>query len=327
MQTGLFRLYLFVTLAILGVRLSVAQIAPPTANSLQSGSSSAGSTNSLIAIPQDFPKLKLAPGFMLAITVYDAPELSGSFRVDRSGDLTLPLAGSVHVAGLTSLEAQERLNELFVSREILNHPQVTVNIVEYAPFIVSVLGEVAKPGQVPLLAPRSLLNILTDVGGPTELAGHVVEVKHTVDGLSRLDTYRYARGEDGSAIRDVIVDDGDTVTIPRAGIVYVMGAVTRPGGYVMQEAGDLNVAQALSLALGTTRDAQVGAIRVVRRKADGTTVDVPVNYKAISNGKQVPAPLLAQDIVYVPVSKLKTLFSSSAGIVGSTASTAIILAK
>ncbi len=305
----------------------VAQTSQTASSGPQSGSSASGSQSSLAVIPEDFPKLKLAPGFMLSVVVYDAPELSGLFRVDRSGDLTLPLAGSVHVAGLTGLEAQDRLDAIFLSREILNHPQVTVNVVEYAAFVVSVLGEVAKPGQVPLLAPRSLLNILTDVGGTTELAGHVVELKHTVDGVSKVDIYRYARGEDGEAIRGVTVNDGDTITVPRAGIVYVMGAVVRPGGYVMQEAGQLNVAQALSLALGTARDAQVGAIRVVRQQADGTTVDIPINYKAIANGKQVPLPLLAQDVVYVPVSKLKTVFSSSAGVVGSTASTAIIITK
>jgi len=264
---------------------------------------------------------------MLAVAVYDAPELSGAYRIDPSGNITLPLAGTVHVANLTSLEAQEQLQTVFLTHEILKRPQVTVNITEYAPFVVAVEGEIARPGHIQLLAPRSLLNVIADVGGTTQIAGSVVQLTHKANGISETSSYPYSRGSNGDSIRDIIVHDGDSILVPRAGVVYVMGAVQRPGGYVMQEYGTLNVAQALSLASGTSRDAQVGGIRIVRQNLDGSLTNIPVNYKDIASGKQAPIPLLAQDIVYVPVSKLKTLFTSSAGIVGSTASTAIVATK
>ena len=306
----------------------IAQASPTTSAGSQSSTSSPTSApTTLTVVPEDFSKLKLGSGFMLAVVVYDAPELSGTFRVDRSGNVTLPLVGSLHVADLTTLEAQHQLESVYLSREILNHPQVTISVVEYAPYIVSVVGEVGRPGQIQLLAPRSLLNVITDAGGLTEVAGHVVELEHTVAGVRTTDRYSYSRGADGDDIRDVTVNAGDTITVPRAGIIYVLGAVMRPGGYVMQESGQLNVAQALALALGTSRDARVGGIRVVRRSPDGTLVDFPISYKAIANGKQVPLSLLAQDIVYVPVSKIKTFFTSSSGIAGSAASTAIVATK
>jgi hypothetical protein len=59
----------------------------------------------------------------------------------------------------------------------------------------------------------------------------------------------------------------------------------------------------------------VRSIRVIRRNPDGTYVEYPVNYKKISEGKQIPLHLQAQDIVYVPVSKLKTALTTGASII------------
>jgi len=104
-----------------------------------------------------------------------------------------------------------------------------------------------------------------------------------------------------------MVHDGDTVIVPRAGIVYVLGAVTRPGGYMMQEDGKLDVIQAISLALGTTLQAKTTEIRVIRRKPDGTFTEFSTSYKAITGGQVTPLQLQPQDIVYVPMSKLKIM--------------------
>jgi polysaccharide export outer membrane protein len=104
-----------------------------------------------------------------------------------------------------------------------------------------------------------------------------------------------------------MVHDGDTVIVPRAGIVYVLGAVTRPGGYLMQEDGKLDVIQAISLASGTILQAKTTEIRVIRRKPDGTFTEFSTSYKAITGGQVTPLQLQPQDIVYVPMSKLKIM--------------------
>jgi polysaccharide export outer membrane protein len=268
-----------------------------------------------ISVPEDFSKLKIAPGFLLKVDVYDTPELSGDFRVDDAGDIAFPLIGPVHVADKTLAETKQALESQFLAKKVLNYPQVTVNVEQYAPFVVAVTGEVQTPGRVQLLAPHSLLDLISYVGGETELAGGEIQVRHEVDGKIQSDTYHYDRLGDGGSIASVMIHNGDTVIVPRAGIVYVLGAVTRPGGYVMQERGSLDVAQALSLAMGTTMQARVGDIHVVRRKPDGTWVEIPVNYNEFATGKQVPLSLEAEDIVYVPVSKLKAVFTSGGAII------------
>ena len=276
-----------------------------------------------IAVPEDFAKITLAPGFLLNIDVFDEPDMNISARVDKSGDIVLPLIGSLRVGGDTIDQARQAIEKQLISQQILLHPQVTVNIAEYAPYIVTVLGEVQTQGRVQLLAPHSLLDVLSMVGGETALAGNEVLLRHTKDEKTTTDNYKYGRGSAGSSIAKVMVHNGDTVIVPRAGIVYVLGAVNRPGGYLMQEDGKLDVAQALALAMGTSLQAKVKAIRVMHRNQDGSWTEFNVNYKNLFNGKQTPLQLQAQDIVYVPVSKAKAIFTSSASVIGETGSAAI----
>jgi polysaccharide export outer membrane protein len=303
----------FIWASLLAFALLVTSAQQPGVNTSLSGAKS--SSGALSAVPEDFSKLKIAPGFLLAIQAYEEPQLSGEFRVDNSGDIAFPLAGSIHVGDCTLDEARRRIEDKLTAEEILLHPQIAINVVQYAPYVVAVMGEVQAPGRVQLLAPHSLLDVLSQVGGETSLAGGVIEVRHRIGGNVTVDAYPYARTGDGSAIAKILVHDGDTVIVPRAGIVYVLGAVTHPGGYIMQEDGKLDVAQAISLANGTTVTAAMHSIRVIRRNSDGGYVEYPVDYKAISDGKQSPIPLQAKDIVYVPVSKMKTLATSGMNVI------------
>jgi polysaccharide export outer membrane protein len=163
-------------------------------------------------------------------------------------------------------------------------------------------------------------------GGETQLAGNQIEVKR-IDGDPAIKTYHYARGGDTAEIRDVMVHPGDTVIVRRAGVVYVLGAVNQPGGYAMQEEGELNVAQAISLAKGLALQAKVSGLRVVQKGADGKMTEIPVSYKKIMDGKEVPMSLSAGDIVYVPISKTKTILGSTMGVVGQTSAAAIYVTK
>lgn len=281
-------------------------------------------TGALTAVPDDFANLKLTPGFLLNIQVYGDPELSTQSRVDKEGNVSMPFIGSVHVGDSTIAEAQTLIQDKLRSGEILTNPQVTVNVEQYAASNVTVLGEVQSPGRIQLLAPHSLLDVIGMAGGETNLAGNLVQIKHVnADGATNSQNYTYTRSSNGDSIRNVEVHPGDTVIVVRAGIVYVLGAVNRPGGYVMQEDGSLNVAQALSLALGTSMQAKISELRVVRHEPDGQLKEIPVSYNGIMKGKERPMALQAEDIVYVPVSKVKALFTSGSAIVGQTASASI----
>ncbi len=282
----------------------------------------------LMTVPEDFAGLKLAPGFLLNIQVYDEPDLSAHVRIDNEGNISMPFLKTLHVGGDTVAQAKETIENKFRNDGILKNPQITIDVEQFATTSVTVMGEVSNPGKVELLAPHSLLDVIGMTGGETTLAGNEVEVKRP-NGSSGMatTTYHYSRGDDGSAIRDVMVNPGDTVIVKRAGIVYVLGAVNRPGGYAMQESGDLNVAQAISLAQGLMLQARVSGVRVVQHDSAGKPVEIAVSYNKIMDGKQTPLQLAAGDIVYVPISKAKSVLSATTGLIGQTAAATIYTVK
>ena len=275
----------------------------------------------MISVPEGFSKLTLAPGFLLSMQVYDMPEISTDLRVNDQGDVSVPLSGKVHVAGLTVLDAEHAIEQRLAEKGILRNPEINLDIAQYAADNVSVLGEVQTPGRVQLLAPRSLPDVLALVGGETQTAGTSVVIRRTVNGQEQVQNVKYARSGSSDDVKNIMIQPGDTVLVPRAGIVYILGAVNRPGGYVMQEDGMLDVAQAISLAYGTTLNAAIGSIHIVRKNSDGTLQTIPVEFRKITKGKEVPNQLQAEDILYVPVSKVKTV--ATAGLVGSTSSALI----
>jgi polysaccharide export outer membrane protein len=129
------------------------------------------------------------------------------------------------------------------------------------------------------------------------------------------------------SIPNFLNNPAPTEIVKRAGIVYVLGGVNRPGGYTMQESGELNVAEAISLAQGLLMQARVGGLRVVKKGEDGKMIEIPVSYNNIMDGKEKPLQLTAGDIVYVPVSKTKAVFSATTGLLGQVAAASIYVAK
>ena len=330
--------------AALGVVAATFALASPATASAQNSQQSTASNvatsapriqnnptaqNPLMTVPEDFAGLKLAPGFLLNVQVYDEPDLSARVRVDNDGNISLPFLKTLHVGGDTVAQTKQRIEDKFRNDGILKNPQITIDVEQFATTSVTVMGEVSNPGKVELLAPHSLLDVIGMTGGETTMAGNEVEIKRpNGEGTAMTSTsYHYSRGDDGSAIRDVMVRPGDTVIVKRAGVVYVLGGVNRPGGYTMQENGELNVAQAISLAQGLVMQAKVNGLRVVQRDASGKPIEIPISYNNIMNGKEKPIQLAAGDIVYVPISKTKAILGATTTLIGQTASASIYTAK
>jgi polysaccharide export outer membrane protein len=230
----------------------------------------------------------------------------------------------VNVRGLTLPEAAKRLEAALKDSQILNQPQVTLDVQQYASQYVMVLGEVVYPGRVSLIAPATLGEILAQAGGVTPMAGAHIKIRQGSDDTAPEQDVPYSRSQGTREAASIFVRPGDTVIVPRAGIVYVLGAVGRPGGYVMQEDGKLNIAEALALSGGLTLQAKTSGLRVIRRNPDGTVLDFPLSYDAIAKGTQTPLALQAQDIVYVPTSKIKAALTNAQTIIGAAASSLII---
>ena len=273
-------------------------------------------------VPEDFSSLKIAPGFLLSMEVFDTPEYSLELRVDSNGDVELPLVGNVHVADLTLVGASGKLAAALRDSKILNNPRVNLNVEEYAGTQVTVLGEVHNPGRIEMLAPRHLDDVIAMAGGETQYAGKQIEIRRATGAEPRSLLIEYSRNSNSHILSETIVRPGDTVTVRRAGIVYVLGAVNRPGGYVMQEDGDLNVTQAVALAYGTTMPAAIGSMRIIRKTDDGGVTEVPIAYSDMVKGKVPPLRLQAEDVVYVPLSKTKLVLTS--GLLNTAVAAAVI---
>jgi polysaccharide export outer membrane protein len=277
-----------------------------------------------VVLPKDFSQIRIEPGDLLSVNVYDTPELSDGYRVDPAGDLTLPLCGKVKVQGLTATEAARLLETTLRDGQVLVRPQVNVDVQQYAGQYVTVLGEVGSPGRVTVIGPTKLSEVLAQVGGLTPVAGTRIKIRHGVDDAAPETEAPYSRSESNQQTGSILLRPGDTVLVPRAGIVYVLGAVFRPGGYLMQEDGKLNVAEALALSGGTVLQAKTNGLRVIRRNPDGTVLDFALSYDGIAKGSQTPLELQAQDVVYVPMNKLKATLSDATGILSAAASAAIV---
>jgi polysaccharide export outer membrane protein len=265
-------------------------------------------SSGLAVVPADFAQLRLAPGFLLSLNVLDDSDFVGTFRIDEQGNIALPVLGTLHVAGETVSEARIQIGKVLLDNKILKDPQVDLSIIEYSAPEVTILGEVASPGKYPLLAPRKLVDVLALAGGTTIAAGNEVQITPS-DANAAPVLVHYSRASNPKAIEDAIVHPGDIVQVKRAGIVYVLGAVTRPGGYVMQEEGTLTVLQAISLADGTTVAASTGTVYLLRKNADGSEVDIALPYKKMTQGKSADMRLRATDVLYVPTSAIKMVLS------------------
>ena len=294
----------------------------------RSDAATAAATQSsgLMVVPEDFAKLTLAPGFLVSLNVLDDPDLIGAFRLDQNGDIAVPVLGTMHVAGETVSQARGQIRKKLLDDQILKDPQVNLAVVEYTVPEVTIVGEVTSPGKYPLLAPRTLVDVLALAGGTTGTAGNEIQITRSdanVKPIPESTLVHYSRATDPDAVKQAIVNPGDTVLVKRAGIVYVLGAVTRPGGYVMQEDGTLSVLQAISLSNGMTLAAKTGTIYLLRRNADGSQIEIPLKYNKLVRGQTAEVQLHALDVVYVPTSELKAMFSNGSSVAAAVASASI----
>jgi len=266
--------------------------------------------------------LLIGPGDLLSVHVFREGDLDAKVRVKDAGTATLPLIGIVQVGGMAAPNAAELIERRYSEGGYLNHPQVSVLIEESATRQVAVLGEVARPGTVPLNSPRSLLDVLAEAGGMLKTADRRVTIRHPNAPAATVLIGNDAAGQLASA--NLLVAPGDTVLVPRAGTVYVLGDVARPGGYLMQDDAQLSLLQAIALAAGTTKTAAEGDARLIR-KVDGVTTEQPLRLKAMERGKIPDLALQNGDIVYIPFSLGRNL-ALGASTIAASATSAIVYA-
>jgi polysaccharide export outer membrane protein len=267
--------------------------------------------------------LLIGSGDLLHITVLREPELDQHARVLDSGVVPLALIGSVSVQGLTPAQAAARIAAQYLNGKFLLHPEVSVLVEQYSSQAVSVLGEVGHPGTVQITAPRTLIDVLSRAGGLTEFADRHITIERGGKEGDRVRVFLPNRADD-ALNADVLVRPGDTVIVPKAGVVYVLGDVAHPGGYVMQYDSKLTVLQAIALAAGTSKTASERRVRLVR-SVDGQSLSIDLPLRAMERGREPDVPLQANDILYVPFSLAKNISLGIAQITAA-ASSALIYA-
>ena len=267
--------------------------------------------------------LLIGPGDKLDISVLDTPEFDQHPRVTDAGDIPLIGVGDVNVLGLTPAAAASKIRERLISLHYMNHPDVTVTVEEYATQVVSVLGQVKTPGAYSISTSRSILSIIALAGGLTDSADYRMTIERR-DGSQQPVNYTLSNDPRTAIADEVQVFPGDTVVVPKAGIAYVLGDVTRPGGFVMQNNhSQLTAMQAVALAGGTPPSAVPSHARLIRKTPEGGYKESPVNFSAIQKGQQPDIILQSDDVLYIPFSYIRNLAVNASGIVASTSSAAV----
>jgi len=248
---------------------------------------------------------EIGPGDVLRIAVMGQAEMSGDFTVDSEGMLPFPVLGKIKASEHSAKDLERKLTTLLADG-YLRRPSVSVAVQEYKSQRVFVTGEVGRPGPYALRSDRSLLAFLSDMGPLGPNAGHEVLVIRPPVGSSGpvalpaggvapeggltagapvevpdAEVFRVSLQElqSGNPERNILLQAGDTVYVPRAAQVYVTGSIARPGPYRFQEGTTLM--QALIAAGGVTERGSNKRVKVLR----------------MVGGKRVEVKLKPEDLV------------------------------
>ena len=290
----------------------------------------------------------LGPEDVLTITVFNLPEMTQTVRVENDGSIWVKLLGQVQAAGLTSSQLRDKLQEEW-GKNYLQDPHVTIFIKQFHSTPVSVVGAVMKPGLYQLPGPRSLVQVLAMAGGvsmPGTAAGNMqggapagrwvyitrkegFENLKPVAGLQLLarDQVKVDLGKllySHDSALDVLVKPFDTVTVSKAGIVYVVGAVQKAGGFTLEDRDSLTALEALALAQGFGPNANHGHDEIIHAMPNGTRKVIVVNIGKVMRGKVKDPVLMANDVLVIPSSTAKALGGQGIGTALATVSGLVI---
>jgi len=325
---------------------------------------------SRIPAPTDYV---LGTGDLVAVQVFDVPELSRDLRVSQTGTIGIPLIPvRLHVAGLTELQAEHKIEEVLEANGLVSHPEVSVSVREKKSRPITVVGAVGHPMVYSADRQVTLVEVLAEAGGiGNDASDHVIITRpelapgasdssepppigpndagpvqepnassppsgNSSDSVApvfpsassasasnasaqaeppQISPYGPTNTitvnlsqilESGDLSNNIVLLPGDVVTVPHAGIVYVLGAVSRPGGYtVSNDRAQLTTLKLLSLAGGLNNTAKSTRAVIVRKDASGKQSEVEVDLSKVMKFETEDIQLRPSDILYVPKSGAK----------------------
>ncbi len=298
-------------------------------------------------------------GDLLELEVFDVKELSRVVRVSQTGSIGIPLVPvRLHVAGLTEVQAEQKISEVLESNGLVSHAEVSLTVKERKSKPITVVGAVGHAMVYQADRPVTLLEVLAEAGGVANDAGDTVIVNRPAheapsdpseppaigpedpapvtaskapahEGSPQRSASSAAAGsiasasspapgdpphlnntitinlnelmESGDATNNIILQAGDIVTVPHSGIVYVLGAVSKPGGFVLaNDRGQLTTLKILALAGGLSPTAKSDHAVIVRKDNQGQQHEVAVDLKKVMQRQSEDLQLQPSDILYVP---------------------------
>jgi len=248
--------------------------------------------------------VKLGIGDLIEVSVFGVPELSAKTRIGGSGDLYLPLIDYVHVAGLTIDEAQEMIQKRLEDGGFVRGPHVSIFVDESASQAITMVGEVNRPGAYPAIGERHLFDLISASGGLTEKAGRIITIEHHGDPGNKVELQLSSNNLAEDTKDNVDIYPGDLIIVSRAGVVYVVGDVQHPSGFLVSEDTAISVLKALALAGGGTRTSALNKTRILRQTPNGIQ-EIPVSLKKILYAKAPDVALVKGDILFIPGSAAK----------------------
>jgi polysaccharide biosynthesis/export protein len=334
----------------------------------------------------------IGSGDLVSVQVFDVPELSRDLRVSQTGTIGVPLIPvRLHVAGLTEVQAERKIEEVLEANGLVSHAEVSVAVREKKSKPITVVGAVGHSMVYSADRQVTLVEVLAEAGGILSDAGDSVIITRPDRGslaagdssepppitqqdsaplpaqpvtssanseapsssnpsgspaaqaaskptavdpvasqnpvfpsattpptseptqiapppLSNTITVNLNQIlETGNMQNNIVIEPGDVVTVPHAGIVYALGAVQRPGGFaVSNDRGQLTTLKLLSLAGGLNRSAKSDHAVIVRKDSSGKQREVEVDLKKVTHFQAEDVQLRPSDILYVPNSGTKT---------------------
>ena len=258
------------------------------------------------AMPAQVMDAPIAAGDMLEVTAADGSDLHVAVRVSQSGTVILPLCGEVKLEGMDERSAAHAIEVALKEKGMLLRPQVAVLVIAHAGLDVSVLGEVTRPGVYNYAIHHRLLDLISAASGLNQNAGRLVTITRRNDPGNSLTVVLDPSGLDASGNHNPELLPGDTVQVGRAGLVYVVGDVIRPGGFPVDPVQAITVVQALSLAWGPAQNAALKKAVLIREQPAGRTVTT-LNLKRMLRGLDPDVAVRDRDILFVPDSMAKNL--------------------
>lgn len=282
------------------VPAATAQFSGPAVGASESVNSTIAPTTDPAILYPASRDVFLQQGDLITVRLYGTTDYMPAVRISLDGTVQLPLIGRLHVEGLTVHQAERLIAERLKADGMYRDPQVTIDLTESPNQSVTLSGEVH--GVIRVQGQKRLFDVLAAAGGLPATASHLITIDRP--GIPQPIVVDLGTDPIKSANANVPVFPGDTIIVPRVGVVYLLGAFRTQGAIPIQQNAPLTLMQVAALGGGVGFQGKLTDLRIIRTEGLTRKV-VNIDIKKVLNGK-APDPILqADDIVLLPTSQMK----------------------